>query len=107
MNADPFVVEDARTFQHPLSELATTIALKVNREGKDLLSAVQFVIPDVYFLLRQTQRTCNFLFFINADEIRKEGVDWIPAYSAVTLPLVRTMIDCLSVVSQRFASWLP
>jgi len=34
-------------------------------------------------------------FFINADERRQKDVDYIVAYSVVTLPLVRTMIDCL------------
>ena len=86
---------DARMFQAKLDDLATTIALKVQREGPQHPLRPIFVIPDIYYLLRQSQRTYDLFFFINADERRQKDPDWRVAYSAVILPLVRTMIDCL------------
>jgi hypothetical protein len=86
---------DARTFQNKLGLLATTIALKVQREAAQLGFKPAFAIADIYFLLRQAQQTYSTFFFMNADERREKDVDWRPAYSVVMLPLVRTMIDCL------------
>jgi hypothetical protein len=39
--------------------------------------------------------TYDLFFFINADERRQKDPDYRIAYSAVTLPLIRCMIDCL------------
>jgi hypothetical protein len=86
---------DSRTFQGKLGELATTLALKVQREGPHYPLKPVFVIPDIYYLIRQSQRTYDLFFFMNADERRKNDSDWRVAYSAVILPLIRTMIDCL------------
>jgi len=86
---------DARTFQYKLADLATTIAYKVQREGTQRALKPDFVVPDIYFLLRQSQQIYNVFFFMNADDRRKKDCDWAVAYSAVILPLVRTMIDCL------------
>ncbi len=86
---------DGSAFQHQLDDLATTIAFKVQREGAGCLPKPIFVTADIYYLLRQAQRTYNLFCFINADETRQKDVDYRIAYSAVTLPLVRTMIDCL------------
>ena len=86
---------DARTFQKPLDELADTIALKVQREGPKYPVRPIFAIPDIYYLLRQSQRTYDLFFFINADERRHKDVDYRLAYSVVILPVIRTMIDCL------------
>jgi hypothetical protein len=85
---------DARTFQVQLNELATTIAYTIQREGR-LTLRPPFVVPDLYFILRQAQQTYNLFCYINADDHRKKDPDWRPAYSAVILPLIRTMIDCL------------
>jgi hypothetical protein len=86
---------DARTFQSKLDELTTTMAFKIQREGIQHGLQPAFLVPDLYFLLRQAQQTYNLFFFINADDRRTKDVDWRAAYSAVILPLVRTMIDCL------------
>lgn len=86
---------DARTFQSQLGLLANTVALKLHREGAHHLPQPAFVVADIYYLLRQSFQTYNFLFFINADNRRKKDCDYRIAYSAVSLPLVRTMIDCL------------
>lgn len=61
---------DGKMFQHQLDELATTIAFKVQREGHKRLPSPIFVMPDIYYLLRQAQQTYNLFCFINADEIR-------------------------------------
>jgi hypothetical protein len=86
---------DGRTFQQPLAELANTIALKVQREGPKLLPKPVWVTTDIFVLLRQAMHTYDLFFFLNADERRKQDVDWRVAYSVVSLPLVRCMIDCL------------
>jgi hypothetical protein len=87
---------DAKTFQKPLDELTNTIALKVQREGtKHPTMKPRFVIDDIYYLLRQSHQTYNLFCFINADDRREKDVDYRVAYSAVILPLLRTMIDCL------------
>ena len=75
--------------------MANTIALKVNREGPARSLKPDFVIPDIYFLLRQSHQTCNSFYFMNAAERREKDVAYRMAYSVVILPLVRTMIDCL------------
>jgi hypothetical protein len=86
---------DARTFQTQLNDLATTIAYKVQREAEKLGLKPAYVSADIYYILRQAQQTYNLFFFLNADDRRKNDTDWRVAYSAVTLPLIRTMIDCL------------
>lgn len=86
---------DASTFQKPLGELAETIAQKVYREGPKLLSAPAFVAVDLFVLVRQALRTYDLIFYINADERKKNDVCWKPVYAVVILPLIRNMIDCL------------
>ncbi len=86
---------DARTFQAPLSELANTLALKVQREGLKRLPEPPFVIEDIYVLLRQAHHICDLFFYLNADERRLKDGYWRVGYSAAILPLVRCMIDCL------------
>jgi hypothetical protein len=39
--------------------------------------------------------TYKTLFYLNADERRKNDCYWNYSYGVVTVPLVRTMIDCL------------
>jgi hypothetical protein len=86
---------DARTFQQKLDDLTVTVAFKVQREGYQQGLRPAFLVADIYFLLRQAQQTYNLFFFVNADKRRYEDPDWRPAYLAVMLPLIRTMIDCL------------
>jgi hypothetical protein len=86
---------DASTFQKPLFELAETVALKVDREGAGLLSAPGYVSLDLFVLMRQAGITVSLLFYINADERREGDPFWTPAYTFVTAPLVRSIIDCL------------
>ena len=86
---------DASTFQRPLLELAETVALKVDREGAGLLSAPGYISLDLFVLMRQAAITVNLLFYLNADERREGDPFWTPAYTFVTAPLVRSIIDCL------------
>jgi len=86
---------DAATFQKPLLDLAETVALKVDREGTRFLSAPGYVSLDLFVLMRQAAITVNLLFYINADERRESDPFWTPAYTFVTAPLVRSIIDCL------------
>jgi hypothetical protein len=88
---------DVSTFQKPLAELAITMALKVEREGKALLGAPAYVAIDIGALLRMSNETLNLLWFINADETQKSGAR--PTYSIAALPLVRTLIDNLYNIS--------
>jgi hypothetical protein len=88
-------VLDARTFQRQLGELSNTVALKVDREARKLGFKPVYSSKDIYFLIRHAQQTYNAFFYVNADERRQSDFAWRPAYLAVMLPLVRTMIDCL------------
>jgi hypothetical protein len=86
---------DASTFQKPLGLLAEVLSQKVKREAPKLLAAPGFVAFDLHVLMRQAQYTYDLLFYLNADDRRENDPNWRPAYTAVTLPLVRNMIDCL------------
>jgi hypothetical protein len=84
---------DASKFQNQLGELTATIALKVQREGPQIMGSGNAAM-DIYVLVRQAQRTCDLFFYLNADEHRA-GPHWRSIYTIVALPLVRSMIDCL------------
>jgi len=88
---------DAATFQLQLARLAETIAQKVLREAPAKLGSAtpQFVSFDLHTLVRHAMRTFDLIFYINADDRRKEHPYWANAYSIVTLPLIRNMIDDL------------
>jgi hypothetical protein len=85
---------DASTFQEPLVRLAEVLAQKVKREAPKLLTAPGFVSVDLHVLIRQAMYTYNMLFYLNADVRREKDPDWKIAYSIVSLPLIRNMIDC-------------
>jgi len=53
------------------------------------------VAADLHVLVRQTMHTYDLLFYLNADERRENDCYWRNAYTIVTLPLIRNMIDCL------------
>ena len=86
---------DASTFQMPLGQLAEVLAQKVRREAPNLLTAPSYVALDLHVLIRQALYTYNLLFYLNADERRNTDCYWRNAYTIVTLPLIRNMIDCL------------
>ena len=83
------------TIQQPLRDLAETIAQKMYREAPALLAAPPYVGPTMFTMIRQAIYTCNLLFYINADERRETDCYWNPAYTFVTAPLIRSLIDCL------------
>lgn len=86
---------DASKFQMPLGQLANTLAFKVQREGPRLIPNPVFLSHDVFMLIRQAAHTYDLFFYLNADEKRHKEIGWKVAYGAVTLPLIRCMIDCL------------
>src|SRR5437764_10906037 len=64
-----FTVIDASKFSVQLSELATTLTYKVEREG--IQTFANSPIPlDTGMILRQLTKTYDLLRFINADETR-------------------------------------
>jgi hypothetical protein len=84
---------DAAKFQNQLSELAATIAYKVQREGVQLIGS-RTATEDIYILVRQAQRAYDLFFYLNAEEHRKEP-SWRAYYTFAVLPVVRSMIDSL------------
>jgi hypothetical protein len=50
---------------------------------------------DLHVLVRQSIYTYDLFFYVNADERRETDCYWRPAYTIVTWPLIRNMIDCL------------
>jgi hypothetical protein len=84
---------DATRFQNQLGELTTTIAYKVQREGIQRIGS-RTAVEDVYVLVRQSQRTYDLFFYLNAEEHRK-GPFWRSYYTFAALPVIRSMIDCL------------
>jgi hypothetical protein len=88
------------TIQQPLRDLAETIAQKMYREAPGLLAAPPYVGPTMFTIIRQAMYTCNLLFYINADERRENDCTWNSAYTFVTAPLIRSLIDCLYNVTR-------
>jgi hypothetical protein len=86
---------DAGAFQEPLVRLAEVLAQKVKREAPKALPAPGFVSFDLHILVRHAMYTYNLLFYLNADERRKNDCYWRAGYSIASLPLIRNMIDCL------------
>ncbi len=85
---------DASKFPIAINDLARTIINKLEREGHTITG-----LPDngeeICLILRQVSQTYNLIQFINADDTRFENYGYRSAYSFVSLPLVRTMIDGL------------
>ena len=85
---------DASKFPVAVSNLARTVINKLEREGHTIAG-----LPDngaeISLILRQVAHTYNLILFINADDNRFENYGYHSAYSFVSLPLVRTMIDGL------------
>lgn len=92
---DTVVRVNFETIQQPLRDLAETMAQKMYREAPGLLSAPPYVGPTMFTMIRQAMYTCNLLFYINADERRENDCTWNPAYTFVTAPLIRSLIDSL------------
>src|SRR5260370_8888654 len=85
----------ASTFREKLDKLTDTIAYKVQREGNERGLKPDSVADCIYHQLRLTSQIYSLFFYLNADKRRKEDCDWRAGFSAVILPLIRTMIDCL------------
>jgi hypothetical protein len=85
-------VIDAGTFVPQIARLAETLRNKVEREGPSILPYPNLT-TDVAVILRQLTWTYNLLCWINADDVRHGMVGYQDAYTFVSLPLVRTIID--------------
>jgi hypothetical protein len=86
-------VIDASKFSEPISALATTLTLKLEREAAKSMDSP---IPvDAAVILRQLTHTYNLIRFINSDQTKFDNVWYRQPYSFAALPLVRTMIDGL------------
>ena len=92
---NPMVRVDAVAFQEPLGKLAETMVQKVFREGSDHLRAPSFVGEDISTIIRHALSTYQLLFYLNADERRKNDCYWRVTYGVAAMPLVRSLIDCL------------
>lgn len=92
---DTLVRINFETIQQPLRGLAETMAQKMYREAPELLAAPPYVGPTMFMMIRQAMYTCNLLFYINADERRENDCNWNPAYTFISAPLIRSLIDCL------------
>lgn len=86
---------DASTFQEQLLSLAETIALKLDREGKEHLSSPPYVAQDLFVLIRYAKHAFAFISYMNADERRNHDIYWREQYSVIGLTAIRSLIDCL------------
>jgi hypothetical protein len=92
---DPSKSVDAETFQRQLGELTETMAQKIQREAPSLLPAPSYVCVDMFVMLRQALYTYSLLFYLSADERRKNDPFHRNEYSMIASQTVRSMIDCL------------
>jgi hypothetical protein len=83
---------DAGTFSQQIADLAETLRYKVEREGPSILPN-STLTTDIGVMLSQLTWTYNLLRWINADDTRHGMVGYRDAYTFVSLPLVRTIID--------------
>jgi hypothetical protein len=86
---------DAGSFQEPLARLADTMVQKVFLEGSQHLRAPSLVGENIAIMIRHALSTYQLLFYLNADERRKNDLDWKDTYGVAAMPLVRSLIDCL------------
>jgi hypothetical protein len=85
---------DAATFQDPLVKLSETLTQKVRREGVGP-GVPEWVLHDLFVLMRLAQQCFVYLVYMNADERRESDVAWREQYSVLALSSIRTLIDCL------------
>lgn len=91
---------DFGPIQQPLRDLSETVAQKVYREAPQMLSAPPYVTPNLFVMIRHAMYTCDFLFYVHADETREKDCNWNPAYTFVSAPLIRSLIDSLYNVTR-------
>ena len=95
------LVIDASRFAQQLSDLATTVMNKVDREGYKTIRH-DGVNIDISVILRHLTHTYNLLRFINSDSTRTGFIGYETSYSFCALPLIRTLIDgfynCTSLI---------
>ncbi len=85
---------DAATFQEQLIKLSEVLTQKVKREGVGA-GVPEWVLHDLFVLMRLAQQCYLYLSYMNADERREGDVYWREQYSVLALSSIRTLIDCL------------
>jgi hypothetical protein len=85
-------IVDAGRFAQQIADLAETLRNKIEREGPQNFPHPN-VTTDVGVILSQLIWTYNLLRWINADTTRQGASGYREAYTFVSLPLVRTLID--------------
>ena len=68
---------------------------KVFREGASHLSGPAYAGEDISMMLRYSLSIYHLLFYLNADERRNGDCYWRVSYGVTSLPLIRSLIDCL------------
>ncbi len=86
---------NARAFQEPLARLSNTMVEKVFREGVTQCGWPACVSEDIAMMLRYAMSIYDLMFYLNADERRKDDLYWHTRYGVTGMSLVRSLIDCL------------
>ena len=86
---------DAKSFQHDLAWLTEAMVEKVFREGAKQVGWPDFAFEDFAMMLRYSRSVYNLMFYLNADERRKNDEAWTPQDGVTAMALVRSLIDCL------------
>lgn len=94
-DATSVVRVDASSFQHDLASLAQTTVEKVFREGVSQSGWPPFVSEDIATMLRYSRSVYNLMFYLNADERRRDDPNWSIQYGVSAISLIRSLIDCL------------
>lgn len=89
---------DAATFQDQLIKLSEVLTQKVKREGVGA-GVPEWVLHDLFVLMRLAQQCFVYLSYMNADERREGDVYWREQYSVLALSSIRTLIDCLYTIT--------
>lgn len=99
VNAEPFCL--------PLIELSRTLVLRLEREDTKPNTNQN---PSFYIarMLRHSAATYQLLLWINTGDTRFGAIGYYPSFSSVSLPLIRTMIDCFynATLLLKHPKWL-
>jgi hypothetical protein len=60
------------------------------------------VSEDIATMLRYSRRVYNLVFYLNADERRRDDPNWSIQYGVSAMSLIRSLIDCLYNITSIF-----
>lgn len=99
VNAEPYCL--------PLVELSRRLTLHLERAAGPPNTNED---PAYYIarILRHSSATYHLLLWINAEDTRFGAIGYYPIFSSVSLPLIRTMIDCFynATLLLNYPDWL-